>query len=70
MSSPNLLAICATSFAAVFLLLCVLAVVQRLILLIFPEKNETADAAMIAAMASVLQTAYPGSRISKVEEIK
>ena len=69
MPSPDLLNICITAFVSVCVILAGLAVVMRLILSVFPEREETTDAAMIAAAASVLQTVYPGTRIVKVEEM-
>ncbi|MFH1687535.1 MAG: hypothetical protein ABIE70_08445 [bacterium] len=70
MGSFELLFICASAFAAVFLLLTVLAVIMRLILVIFPYKEPSSDAAVLAAMASVVTSLFPGTKITKVEEIK
>ncbi len=70
MESLDLLAICASAFVGVFLLLTVLALVMRLITVIFPERESAGDSAMIAAVSTVLQTLYPGTKITKVEEIK
>ncbi len=69
MPSPDLLTICVSAFVSVCALLAFLALVMRLILLMFPQREERTDAAMIAAAASVIQTVYPGTRIVKVEEI-
>ena len=70
MESLDLLAICVSAFIGVFLLLAVLALVMRLITVLFPEKEAVSDAAMIAAVSTVLQTLYPGTKITKVEELK
>jgi len=70
MPSPELWLICLTAFCAVALLLSILAGLMRLILTIFPLKEETTDAMMIAAVASVVTSLYPGTRITKVEEIR
>lgn len=70
MPSPELWMICLTAFCAVALLLSILAGLMRLILTIFPPKEETTDAMMIAAVASVVTSLYPGTRITKVEEIR
>ncbi|TET93470.1 MAG: hypothetical protein E3J26_06240 [Candidatus Zixiibacteriota bacterium] len=70
MESLDLLAICASAFVGVFLLLTVLALVMRLIIVLFPERESASDSAMIAAVSTVLQTVYPGTKITKVEEIK
>jgi hypothetical protein len=67
--SPDLLTVCISAFISVCVLLAGLAIVMRIILLIFPQVEEKTDAAMIAAAASVIQTVYPGTRIVKVEEI-
>ena len=71
MPTPDLISICASSFLAVFLLLSVLALIMRLILIVFPDKEvDKADPAYVGAIATVYQTLYPGTRITKVEEIK
>ncbi len=70
MESLDLLAICASAFVGVFLLLTILALVMRLITVLFPERESASDSAMIAAVSTVLQTVYPGTKITKVEEIK
>ena len=66
----DLLLYCVTAFIAVFVLLTVLAVVMRLITQVFPEHVPGEDIAMIAAVASVVSTLYPGGVITKVEEVK
>jgi len=47
-----------------------LALVMRVIIVLFPQKAVTTDAAAIAAVASVISTIYPGTRITKVEELR
>lgn len=66
----ELLIICLSAFIAVFVLLAILALIMRLIIIIFPEKLLGSDAAMVAAVSSVAQAAFPGMKITKVEEIK
>lgn len=70
MESINLLVICALAFSAVFILLVVLAAVMRLILSIFPQRVEESDTAVFAAITSLASSLYPGTLITKVEEIK
>ncbi len=70
MPEANLLSICATSFLAVFLLLTVLAGVMRLILVVFPQKEAETDPALLGAIASVYNSIYPGTKVTKVEEIR
>jgi hypothetical protein len=70
MASPDLLSICVAAFVGVFLLLSILAAIMRLILVVFPEKKAGSDAMVIAAVSTALQSLYPGTRITKVEEIE
>ena len=70
MPTPELWLICVTAFSAVALLLTTLAGLMRLILIAFPPSEETTDAMMIAAVASVVTNMYPGARITRVEEIR
>ena len=70
MESTELLWICVSAFVAVGVLLSVLSAIMRLILVVFPVREKGTDAMMIAAVASVLQTVYPGTKITKVEEIQ
>ena len=69
--SPNeLLIICASAFLAVFVLLAALALVMRFIIVIFPDKGHGVDAVMVAAINTAAQATYPGTKVTKVEEIK
>ena len=70
MGSTELLMVCASAFIAVFLLLALMALVMRIIIILFPQSAIGADAATIAAVASVISAAYPGTRITKVEELQ
>jgi len=70
METANLYLICGISFFIVFFILAVLAVIMRLIILVFPEKKGIIDAPVIAAVLSVFQTAFPGTKITKIEEKK
>jgi len=70
MGSLELLFICVSAFIAVFVLLAVLALVMRVIIVLFPQSTAEADTAVLAAMATVAATFYPGTKITKVEEIK
>lgn len=70
MPASELLPICIAAFIWVFTILIVLAVVMRLIILIFPEKKAGTDAAVIAALSATVQAAFPGTTINKIEEGK
>ena len=70
MESANLLLICASAFAAVFLLLAVLWLLMRLITAVFPQQAMVADAAYVAAITAAVASLYPGTQVTKVEERK
>jgi len=70
MNPPDLLVICFSAFAAVFVLLAFLAVVMRLLISTFPEKIGGIDAATIAAVTAAAAYAFPGTKVTKVEEIQ
>ncbi len=70
MGSSDLVFICISAFLAVFVLLSVLAVVMRIILVLFPEKESGIDAVVVAAITSTVSAIYPGTRITKIEETK
>ena len=68
MGDTNLLTICGTAIVAVFALLITLAVVIRLITLVFPLRGRPGDAALIAAIGTAVATIYPGARVTRIEE--
>jgi hypothetical protein len=70
MNPPNLLVICLSAFVAVFLLLSFLAVVMRLLITAYPQKMSGIDAATIAAVSAAAAFAFPGTKVTKVEEIR
>lgn len=70
MPSPDLLVVCLTAFVAVFALLGVLALVMRGLLTLFPAPapSTSSDHAVLAAVSAAAAAAYPGMRITKIEE--
>ena len=70
MNPPELLVVCLSAFVAVFLLLSFLAVVMRLLISVFPEKVGGIDSATIAAVTAAAAYAFPGTKVTRVEEIK
>jgi len=72
----KLLWICVSSFVGVFSVLTFLAITMHVITLVFPEKKITAkaagtdDGAVYAAITSTYARLYPGTKVSKIEEIK
>ena len=70
MGSNELLFVCGAAFLWVFTILVVLALLMRLIIVFFPEKKSSTDSAVIAAVAAALHSAFPGTKITKIEEKK
>jgi hypothetical protein len=68
MTEPDLLSISIVAFVAVFSLLSVLAIVMRLLTTIFPGETDRGDAAVYAAISSAASRAFPGTRVTRIEE--
>ncbi len=66
-----LLVICASALTAVFVLLAFLAVVMRVLMAVFPARvDKGVDPATIAAVTAAAAAAMPGTRVTKVEEVR
>ena len=70
MESPGILSICFSAIITVFLILSVLAVSIKVITRLFPFKEIKEDSAIYAAIASGYSVIYPGTKITKIKEIK
>ena len=70
MNPPDLLVICLSAFVAVFLLLGFLAVVMRGLIAAFPQEVGGIDPATLAAVTAAAAYAIPGTKVTKVEEIR
>ena len=70
MGQENLLVVCISALIAVFILLSLLALVMKLIIIIFPMKAGRSDAVLLAAVATAVSTIYPGTKLTNIEEIK
>jgi hypothetical protein len=72
MDPQNLLVICTSAFVAVFLLLTFLAVVMRLLMAVYPQTVDAGgpDPAILAAVTAAATYAFPGTKVTKVEEIR
>jgi hypothetical protein len=68
MESSGLLSICLSALVAVFIILSLLAIIIRLLTAIFPDKITKEDSAVFAALSTVVNHHYPGSKITKIEE--
>ena len=69
MQNPDLISMSISAFTIVFLILAILAVVMQLIIKIFPQKENGDDLAVLSAIASVHSAIFPGSKITKIEEL-
>ena len=70
MESYELVSICLSAFIAVFLILSILAVFMRLITELFSVEDTKEDSAIIAALTTIVNHNYPGTKITKIEESK
>ena len=70
MGSPEILSICFSALATVFIILSGLAVSIHIITRLFPFKDLTEDTTIYAAISSSHAAIYPGTKITKIEEIK
>jgi len=68
--NSDFLLICVYSLAIVFSLLAILSVLIRLLIIVFPEKSDDNNAAVVAAITTHLSTIYPNTKITKIEERK
>jgi Na+-transporting methylmalonyl-CoA/oxaloacetate decarboxylase gamma subunit len=70
MESLDLISVCISAFAVVFLLLAGLALVMRLIVMLFPARESEGSPDVAAAISTVVQSHYPGAQVTKIEELK
>lgn len=74
MPAHNLVVICGVAFMAVFAVLAVLAGVMRLLTTLFPPPDEPSDGsidpAIITAITAGMKAAYPGARVTGIEEVQ
>ena len=70
MGTPDLAAVCATAFIAVFVLLAVLAGVMEIIMRIYPQQAMRIETAHVAAITTTYTALYPGAKVTRIEESK
>ncbi len=68
MAEPSVVLICVLALIIVFVLLAFLAGVMRILMAVFPERVEGGDSALVAALAAAVAAAFPGTRITRIEE--
>lgn len=69
----DLLVVCGFAFAAVFTLLSLLAVLMRVLVALFPgpgEADRGTDPAVLAAVTSAVTMTYPGTKVTRIEEVR
>ncbi|KAA3610130.1 MAG: hypothetical protein D8M58_07150 [Calditrichaeota bacterium] len=70
MGSPDILSICISAIITVFLILGGLAVSIQIITRFFPFRQLKEDTTIYAAITTSHAAIYPGTKITKIEEIK
>ena len=70
MELSSILLMCGVAFVAVFILLGLLALVMEGITLLFPERNPTVEAAVVAAVSGAVASLYGGARVIKIESLE
>lgn len=70
MGTVDLLTICLVAFVAVFVILSSLALIMRGIVALFPVRQSAGDTSVYAAITTTYQTQYPGTIVTRIEEIK
>lgn len=69
----DLVVVCGFAFAAVFMLLSFLALVMRGLVAMFPGgggSGGTTDPAVLAAVTSAVSMTHPGTKVTKIEEVR
>ncbi len=66
-TEPSLLVVCAAAFAAVLVLLSVLAGLIRALTALFPAP-EASDTALVAAITSAVSRVHPGMAVTNIQE--
>ena len=70
MNSPDLIVVSTIGYVVAFAVLAFLALMMRLITLLFPERKDSSDAALIAAVKATYQALSPETTVTKIEETK
>lgn len=71
--TPDLMTICGTALLAVFVVLTSLAVVMRVLIRAFPQRDDAPrqiEPTLVTAVTEGVMAAYPGTRVTGIEELK
>jgi hypothetical protein len=67
-AETNLLLISVFAFTAVFTVLAVLASIMKALTLLFPPPADGSDATLFGAISAAAAAAWPGMRVTRIEE--
>jgi hypothetical protein len=70
MDSTNLFVVSTIAYIVAFAILAALAIMMRIITSLFPERESSSDAAVVAAVSATYQVLSPGVTVTKIEESK
>jgi len=70
MNTHELLTVCLLAFFWVFAVLAILAIIMRVMTIAFPQKDTTSDIPLYTAITAVIGQILPGTRVTKIEEVK
>jgi len=70
MDPSQIIQISFSALVTVFSILAGLAIIMKIITKLFPVKDSQEDSTVYAAIASVHASIYPGTKITKMKEVK
>ena len=68
MDVTSLFSACLIALISVFVLLGSLALIMKLITVVFPDRVPSMDPVLIAAISTAVASIYPGARVTRIEE--
>lgn len=68
MDVTSLFSACLIALISVFVLLGALALIMKLITVVFPERVASMDPVLVAAISTAVASMYPGARVTRIEE--
>ncbi len=68
MDVTNLFSASLIALISVFVLLGSLALIMKLITVVFPDRVASMDPVLVAAISTAVASIYPGARVTRIEE--
>ena len=68
MDVTSLFSACLIALISVFVLLGTLALIMKLITVVFPDHVASMDPVLVAAISTTVASIYPGARVTRIEE--